>query len=108
MLFLADNENSEINKDYVYTGEHSFSMDDKSKVIQYRAIETISCSFILFYFVIFDPFPPFFLGPQVGPERGPEGGSRKGGPRLSTAFQNQCYQALKDISNFNQYFRHYH
>ena len=100
----------------MYTGEH----DDKSKVIQYRAIETISCSFILFYFVIFDPFPPFFLGteggpvrgpeggPERGPERGPEGGSRKGGPCLSTAFQNQCYQALKGISNFNQYFRHYH
>ena len=39
----------------------------------------ISCSFILFHFVIFDPFPPFFPGPERGPERGPEGGP-EGGP----------------------------
>ena len=38
----------------------------------------ISCSFILFHFVIFDPFPSFFPGPERGPEGGPERGSRKG------------------------------
>ena len=38
----------------------------------------ISCSFILFHFVIFDPFPPFFPGPERGPEGGPEGGPERG------------------------------
>ena len=69
VLFLADNENSEINQDCVHKGTLFFELDDKSKVIQYRAIETISCSIILFHFVIFDPFPPFSLV-QKGVQKG--------------------------------------
>ena len=50
--------------------EYFFELDDKSNVFQYRAVETISCSLILFHFVIFDHFPPFFLGTEGGPGRG--------------------------------------
>ena len=46
----------------------------------------ISCSFILFHFVIFDPFPPFFPGPERGPEGGPERGSRKGVQKGGSTF----------------------
>ena len=49
---------------------------DKSKVIQYRAIETISCSIVLFHFILlfsilFHLFRWF--------RRGSRRGSRKGG-----------------------------
>ena len=50
---------------------------DKSKVIQYRAIETISCSIILFHFILL-----FSILFHVGSEGGPEAGPERGGPRF--------------------------
>ena len=87
----------------MYTGEHSFSskLEDKSKVIQYRAIETISCSFILFYFVIFDPFPPFFLGPEGGPQKG---GPRFVYTRFDHRFSNTVYQRRVKLSCISQFY----